>query len=70
MSRDIFLLEKNNYNLSQYENIKRYNIYMNFGLDMELNNLLDMDFYDGCNIIKGFINEKYKFILSNVIIQY
>ena len=56
--RDIILLEKNNYNLSQYENIKRYNIYMTFGLDIEMNNLLNVDFYDACNIIKKIINTK------------
>lgn len=56
--RDIILLEKNNFKLSQYENIKNYNIYINFGLDIDINALINMDFYSACNIIKKFVNKK------------
>ena len=31
---------------------------MTFGLDIEMNNLLNVDFYDACNIIKKIINTK------------
>lgn len=56
--RDIVLLEKHNYNLSQYDNIKNYNIYINFGLNIDLNSLLKMNFYEACNLIKYTVNTK------------
>lgn len=57
--RDLCLLEKNQYSLSQITNINSYNIYMYFGLDeININSLLDMDLNGACNIIKTFINTK------------
>ena len=54
--RDILVLEKNNYNLSQFENIKKYNIYMNFGLKVDFNYFKKFSFYDACNRLKRCIN--------------
>jgi len=56
--RDLLILEKNKYNLSQYENIKKYNIYINFGLDIDINELLKIDFFSACKIIKNLTLKK------------
>ena len=59
MYRDITLLEKNNYSLSQYENLKKYNIYQSWGLDgLPLNNLLNND-----NIFQNLDNIKQYILL-------
>jgi len=55
--RDIIILEKNNYNLSQIDNFKKYNIYMHFGLDnLSVSQFLKMKFYDCANTLKHYIN--------------
>jgi hypothetical protein len=56
--RDLLILEKNKYNLSQYENIKKYNIYINFGLDIDIKELLKIDFFSACKIIKNLTLKK------------
>jgi hypothetical protein len=57
--RDLIIIEKNNYSISQLENINKYNIYMNFGVDnLDINVLINMNFYEACNILKNTINTK------------
>ena len=58
MLRDILILEKNNYHLSQLDNFKKYNIYMRLGLgnNITCDNFLKMNFYDAVNSLKKYIN--------------
>jgi hypothetical protein len=63
MIRDLMILEKHNYKLTQVENFQKYNIYMNFRLDNIINlkhapYLLSFDknIYDVANKIKYKVN--------------
>lgn len=56
--RDIYFLENKKYNISQYENIKNYDIYINFGLDIDIYKLLKIDFLSACKIIKNLTLKK------------
>jgi hypothetical protein len=59
MLRDLIILEKNNYSLPLIQNINNHNIYMYFDVnDININELINMDFYDACNILKKTINSK------------
>jgi hypothetical protein len=57
--RDLLILKKYNYSLSQLQNINAYNIYMYFDVGkLDINVLINMNFYDACNVIKKIINTK------------
>ena len=57
MFRDLILLEKHNFQLSQFENLKKYNIYQSWGLDnLSLEELKSNDnIYENLNRIKDYI---------------
>ena len=59
MLRDILILEKNSYNISQLNNFKKYNIYMQFGLnDLKISQFLKMSSSDFVNTLRHYINSQ------------
>jgi 2-polyprenyl-3-methyl-5-hydroxy-6-metoxy-1,4-benzoquinol methylase len=56
MIRDINILEKHNYELTQYENILNYNHYMSWGLDViNINTMMNNNVRTNYNMIKDSI---------------
>lgn len=60
MCRDLIILEKHNFSLSQFENIKQYNIYQSWGIDsISLEELLVKDdFISNYDLLKEKITEE------------
>ena len=60
MCRDLIILDKNNFNLSQFENIKKYNIYQSWGITfISIENLLENNnFIENYNLLKEKIIEE------------
>lgn len=59
MYRDLMILEKHNYNLTQFENLQKYNIYQSWGLELSLEELKK-----NSNILENLAVIK-KYIISN-----
>lgn len=61
MYRDLLILEKNNYALSQFENLQKYNIYQSWGLDnLPLQELIDNnDVLENLKKIKLYIENNF-----------
>jgi hypothetical protein len=55
MLRDLIILEKNNFKLLQYENISKYNIYQDWGLNIDINTLINNDILNSNQILRDFI---------------
>jgi len=53
--RDLIILEKNNFTLSQFENFQKYNIYQDWSIEIDINSLLNNDVITNYNIIKNVI---------------
>ena len=50
--RDIVILEKNNWKLSQFENFQKYNIYQDWGVEVDINSLLHNNIITNYNLLK------------------
>ena len=61
MYRDLLILEKNNYKLSQSENLQKYNIYQSWGLDnLPLQELINNnDVLENLKKIKLYIENNF-----------
>jgi hypothetical protein len=59
MYRDLLILEKNNYTLSQFENLQKYNIYQSWGLD----NLPLQELINNNNVLENL--KKIKLYIEN-----
>ena len=56
MYRDLLILEKENFNLSQYENFVKYNIYQSWGIpQISIEELLTYEVCDGARKLKSVI---------------
>lgn len=56
MYRDLMILEKHNYNLTQFENLQKYNIYQSWGLELSLEELKkNSNILENLAVIKEYI---------------
>jgi hypothetical protein len=59
MLRDLIIIEKNNFKLLQYENVSKYDIYQDWGLNIDINTLINNNIIDSKNILENFINNNF-----------